>query len=67
METLEQHRKRQKEEYESLMRNKGTNIECPYCKDIEMLYASYGLKLLTARPQTYVYCPECNYKTTIYT
>jgi endogenous inhibitor of DNA gyrase (YacG/DUF329 family) len=47
---------------------RGLNIKCPKCIiDVEMKEQSPGMQLLSYPAQIAIYCPECNYSTTIYT
>lgn len=46
---------------------KGLNIKCPKCTgEVEMKESSPGMVLLSYPAQKEIYCPECNYSTTIY-
>ena len=40
-------------------------IRCLECGE-EMIYEKYSIILMTNPPQIYIYCPECEYYTTIY-
>jgi hypothetical protein len=67
MKTLDQYNedyKKQREESERMKYLPG--IACPHCKTIEMKYSEPGVQLCSSPPQARIFCPTCNYKTTIY-
>lgn len=67
MKTLEQYNKEFEERRATLERLKHfTDIACPHCKNVEMKYTNYNIVLLSNPPQKEIFCPECNYRTTIF-